>query len=146
MRQTCEARYPFETGVKPLKDKAHVREKEMRQMVILYGIPTCDTCQKARKSLESNGLDVRFRDVRTEPLTYTDIARFFEAFGPRLVNTRSTTWRAIGDDERSEDPVNLLIAHPALMKRPVIEAGKTLTLGWDAAAQAAHLGDTSARA
>ena len=115
-------------------------------MVVLYGIPTCDTCRKARTILESNGLDVRFRDVRTEPLTSSDIARFFAAFGPSLVNTRSATWRALGDGERTKDPATLLIAHPALMKRPVIEAGDTLTLGWDAAAQAAHLGDGSARA
>ena len=115
-------------------------------MVIVYGIPTCETCREARKSFESNGLDVRFRDVRTEPLTYADIARFLVAFGPKLVNTRSKTWRALSDAERSAAPADLLIAHPVLMKRPVIEAGKTLTLGWDAAAQAAHLGDGSAHA
>ncbi|MGI9391104.1 MAG: arsenate reductase family protein [Boseongicola sp.] len=118
----------------------------MYPMIVLYGIPTCDTCRKARKSLESNGLDVSFRDVRIEPLSHNEIARFFDAFGARLLNTRSTTWRTLGDNERSGDPINLLIAHPALMKRPVIEAGKTLTLGWDAAAQAAHLGDASTQA
>ncbi|MGI9393659.1 MAG: arsenate reductase family protein [Boseongicola sp.] len=115
-------------------------------MIVLYGIPTCDTCRKARKSLESNGLDVSFRDVRTEPLSHNEIARFFDAFGSDLVNTRSTTWRSLGDNERTEEPVNLLITYPALMKRPVIEAENTLTLGWDAAAQSAHLGDTSTHA
>jgi len=114
-------------------------------MIVLYGIPTCDACRKARKTLESNGLEVKFRDVRTDPLTHSDIARFFAVFGPKLLNTRSTTWRALSGDERSGDPAALLIAHPALMKRPVIMAGATLTLGWDAAAQAAHLGDRRAR-
>ncbi len=114
-------------------------------MVILYGVSTCESCRKARKILESNGLVLRFRDVRSEPLTRTDIARFLAAFGPRLVNTRSTTWRALSDAERSADPADLLVAHPALMKRPVIEAGENLKLGWDAAAQMVHLGDSNAR-
>lgn len=113
-------------------------------MITLYGIPTCDTCRKARKSLEAKGLDVRFHDVRADPLNRADIARFLAVFGNDLLNTRSTTWRALSDDARSGDPTDLLIAHPTLMKRPVIEAGSTLTLGWDVSAQAAHLGVSSA--
>ncbi|MEK6217354.1 MAG: hypothetical protein N2B03_09085 [Boseongicola sp.] len=110
----------------------------------LYGIATCDTCRKARKSLESKGLAVRFRDVRADPLSLADIARFFAVFGPDLLNTRSTTWRGLSDGARTGDPVDLLIAHPTLMKRPVIASEKALTLGWDATAQTAHLGDGSA--
>jgi arsenate reductase-like glutaredoxin family protein len=37
--------------------------------MILYGIPTCDTCKKARKALEAEGHSVTFRDVRAEPLS-----------------------------------------------------------------------------
>jgi Spx/MgsR family transcriptional regulator len=113
-------------------------------MITLYGIPTCDTCRKARKSLEAKGLEVRFRDVRSDPLARTDIARLFATFGPNLLNTRSTTWRALSDSVRSSDPIDLLIVHPTLMKRPVIESENALTLGWDASAQTAHLGDSVA--
>jgi len=109
-------------------------------MITLYGIPTCDTCRKAQKTLEINGLEVRFRDVRADPLARTDIARFIAEFGPDLLNRRSTTWRALSDDGRSGDPIDLLIAHPTLMKRPVIASENALTLGWDASAQTAHLG------
>ena len=35
-----------------------------------------------------------------------------------------------------DDPVALIAAHPALMKRPVIVDGARMSIGWDAAAQA----------
>jgi arsenate reductase-like glutaredoxin family protein len=38
-------------------------------MMILYGIPTCDTCRKARAALEAAGHAVQVRDVRAEPLS-----------------------------------------------------------------------------
>ena len=45
----------------------------------------------------------------------------------------------LSEEERAGDPVALLSAHPTLMKRPVIEDGDGLTLGWDAEAQARWL-------
>lgn len=69
-----------------------------------------------------------------------DLQRFRAAFGDALVNRRSTTWRGLSEDERAGDPLELLAAHPTLMKRPVIEADDgTLYLGWDKAVQAALL-------
>ncbi|MBT8459765.1 MAG: hypothetical protein KJN60_08870 [Boseongicola sp.] len=109
-------------------------------MTVLYGISTCDTCRKARKALENSGLEVAFRDVRAEPLAAGEIARFLAEFGGSLLNTRSTTWRGLSESERARAPEALLAAHPTLMKRPVIEGPGGLTLGWDKAAQAAHLG------
>lgn len=109
-------------------------------MRVLYGISTCDTCRKARKALENNGLEVEFRDVRAEPLSADEIARFLAEFGGKLLNMRSTTWRGLSESERGRAPEALLAAHPTLMKRPVIEGPGGLTLGWDEAAQATHLG------
>jgi Spx/MgsR family transcriptional regulator len=109
-------------------------------MTVLYGISTCDTCRKARKALENSGLDVEFRDVRAVPLSEAEIARFLAEFGGSLLNTRSTTWRGLSESERGGTPETLIAAHPTLMKRPVIEGPGGLTLGWDKAAQAAHLG------
>lgn len=105
--------------------------------MILYGIPTCDTCRKAKKALEAAGHTVRLHDVRSEPLSDAEIAEFIETFGDRLVNRASTTWRALSEGDRDAPAADLLARHPALMKRPVIR-GATLTIGWDKAAQAAH--------
>jgi arsenate reductase-like glutaredoxin family protein len=100
----------------------------------IYGLKACDTCRKAVKALDGAELV----DVRAEPLEAAQIARFLDAFGAALVNTRSTTWRGLSEAERAGTPEDLLAAHPALMKRPVIEddAGG-LHLGWSKEVQAA---------
>lgn len=105
----------------------------------LFGIKACDTCRKAAKILGDAGHKVEFVDVRATPLTSQQLAHFLETFGEALVNTRSTTWRGLNEDERSHTPLDLLIAHPTLMKRPVIEATDSLHLGWGKDVQAALL-------
>lgn len=102
----------------------------------IYGISTCDTVRKARKALEAAGHAVSFQDVRAEPLMPGQIEAFLGAFGDRLVNRASTSWRALSEAERSQPAALLLAAHPTLMKRPVIVEGEKMTLGWDKAAQA----------
>lgn len=107
--------------------------------MILYGLKTCDTCRKAAKALEAAGHEVIFRDVRAEPLDAGTIAQLFEAFGEKLVNRASTTWRGLDEAERARAPEALLADYPALMKRPVLEEGGRRSLGWDRAAQGAWL-------
>lgn len=104
--------------------------------MIVYGLKNCDTCRKARKAVEAAGKDVVFRDVRAEPMERAELAVFLERLGPDLVNRRSTTWRGLSDAERAGDPLDLLAAHPSLMKRPVVQDGDVLLLGWSAAVQA----------
>ncbi len=105
----------------------------------LYGIKACDTCRAARAALEGAGHAVQFIDIRAEPLAPEKIERFLAAFGDACVNRRSTTWRGLSEAERAEAPATLLARHPTLMKRPVIEAGGALHLGWGADVKAALL-------
>ena len=105
--------------------------------MILYGIPTCDTCKKA---LKEAGHDVTFRDVRAKPLTAEDWAPLIDEFGSNLVNRASTTWRGLSDWLKENDTDAQLLAQPTLMKRPLIRDGARMTIGWDAAAQAVWLG------
>ena len=69
-------------------------------------------------------------DVRDSPLSREKLAQFLAVFPDTLVNKRSTAWRKLSEEERAADPIALLQAHPALMKRPLIEAGGSLYLGW----------------
>jgi len=107
--------------------------------MILYGISTCDTCRKAMKALAAAGHPVRLHDVRAEPLSQAQIAAFLGQFGDRLINRASTTWRGLSEAERQAEPAAFLATHPTLMKRPMIEVGGTLHLGFGPEVQAALL-------
>lgn len=104
--------------------------------MVLYGLKNCDTCRKALKSLEG----ATFRDVRADGIPRDVKARALAEFGENLLNRRSTTWRGLSEAERAQPPETLLEAHPTLMKRPLIEAGGRLYLGWNKDVEAALLG------
>lgn len=108
--------------------------------MILYGIPTCDTCKKALKALEAAGKPVTFRDVRAQPLTAAEIAAIVTEFGDRVINKQSTTYRSFSDFLRMSEPEAQIAAQPTVMKRPLIQDGATYHLGWDDKVQAAVLG------
>lgn len=107
--------------------------------MILYGIPTCDTCKKAQKELVAAGHDVTFRDIRANPLSPAEIDRLVTEFGDRLINKSSTTWRGFSDFLKASEPEAQIAAQPAVMKRPVIERDGRMTLGWDEAARGVWL-------
>ena len=95
-------------------------------MIRIYGLKACDTCRKVLKAFASAELV----DIRATPMDPALRAQALTQFGKALVNTRSTTWRGLSEDERARGPEALLAAHPALMKRPLIDADGTLYLGW----------------
>jgi arsenate reductase len=93
----------------------------------IYGLKNCDTCRKAMKALPGATLI----DVRAEGVPDDIMQAAHAQFGEALVNTRSTTWRGLSAVERAADPLALLAAHPALMKRPLIAVDNTLFLSWN---------------
>lgn len=99
----------------------------------IYGLKTCDTCRKAIKALPQ----ARFVDVRSDGVPALVMVRARAAFGDAVINTRSTTWRGLSEAERTANPEDLLAAHPALMKRPLIVDGDAIHLGWTRDVQAA---------
>ena len=94
--------------------------------MIIYGLPNCDKCRAARKARP----DADFQDIRETPLSPDFLAGAYDVLGAALLNTRSTTWRGLSEAERAKTPLDLLQAHPTLMKRPLIAAGDQLYLGW----------------
>lgn len=102
--------------------------------MLLFGLKTCDTCRKALKTL---GDRVTLVDVRVEGVPPEVLAKADAQFGATLLNTRSTTWRGLSEAERQAPPLELMAAHPALMKRPLIQDGDQLYLGWTAEVQQA---------
>jgi arsenate reductase len=100
--------------------------------MIIFGLKNCDTCRKAKKAL----VDATLQDVRADGLPDDVRDAALAQFGERLLNTRSTTWRGLSEEERAQTPQALLAAHPALMKRPLIVADGQMYLGWNAQTQA----------
>ena len=107
--------------------------------MILYGIPTCDTCKKAIKAIQAAGKDVTFRDVRAHPLSEAEIATIVTEFGARAINKTSPTYRSFSDFLRESEPEAQIAAQPTVMKRPVIQDGDRWFIGWDETVQAAVL-------
>lgn len=103
--------------------------------LILYGLKNCDTCKKALKALEGAGREVAFVDIRAEADLAEKVPSWLAAAGAdRLINRRSTTWRGLSNTEREaadgDGATALLIATPTLIKRPVIEDGEGVFVGW----------------
>lgn len=99
----------------------------------IYGLGTCDTCRKARKSLPN----AIFIDVRADGISAGTLTQAYKQLGDKLLNTRSKTWQSLPDDARIGSPLELIAAHPLLMKRPLIDVGGIFHLGWNKEIQAA---------
>ena len=106
-------------------------------MTTLYGISNCDTVRKTRKWLESNGIAFEFHDFRKEGLTRAQVDRWCDDRGSESVlNKRGTTWRQLPVeqcDNLDEEALRaLLVEHPTLIKRPVLEHNGTIRVGFKA--------------
>ena len=106
-------------------------------MTTLYGIKTCDTCRRARRWLDAAGIDYRWIDLRTDGITRERLEAWRETLGDAaLINKRSKTWRDFDADARAaaeRDPVPMLVAHPTLIKRPILETDAETVAGFSEA-------------
>ena len=104
-------------------------------MTTLYGIKNCDTVRKARRWLDGHAVDYRFHDLREDGLTRTRLNAWVGDLGwETLLNRRSTTWRQLPAAQREAldraTAMDLMLEHPALIKRPVLEIGKRHYVGF----------------
>lgn len=104
-------------------------------MLTIYGIKNCDTVKKARKWLESEGVAHTFHDFRADGLDEALMTRFVDALGwEALLNTRGTTWRKLPEEDQAgmdrSRATALMVAHEALVKRPVWEKAGAFRLGF----------------
>ncbi len=110
-------------------------------MIVVTGLKNCDTCRNAMKWLKAEGIDARLHDLRTDGLEAAALERWVDAVGwETLLNRRGTTWRGLSDADKADvDSAKakaLMLAHPALIKRPVVEAKGRVLVGIDALRQA----------
>ena len=107
-------------------------------MPTLYGIANCDTVKKARSWLDEQHIACVFHDYRKAGIEAVQLQHWCTELGhEQLLNRRGTTWRQLPESERADTSaagsLRLMLAHPALIKRPLLDAGTVLLLGFDPA-------------
>ena len=103
---------------------------------VLYGIKNCDTVRKTRRWLDEHGVEYRFHDFRADGLDPGQLHAWASELGwEALLNRRGTTWRQLPEGQRSnlDEPraLALMLAQPALIKRPVLDLGTQRLIGFD---------------
>jgi arsenate reductase len=101
----------------------------------LYGIKNCDTMKKARTWLDSHGVAYDFHDYKIARVAREDLQRWAKAVGWEiLLNRAGTTFRALPDASKAnideKKAIALMLAQPSMIKRPVLERGRTLLVGF----------------
>ena len=104
-------------------------------MFTLYGIKNCDTCRRARKAMDGTGIPYQFHDLREDGLSAALLEHLLEKVPVvEAINKRSTTWRNLPDEEKQAVDANkareLLLATPTLLKRPLLDTGDEILVGY----------------
>jgi Spx/MgsR family transcriptional regulator len=104
-------------------------------MNTLVGIKNCDSVKKARKWLDANGVQYTYHDLREDGLDKAALQAWISELGWEvLLNKRSTTWKQLTEDERNElsdtKVMMLFLAHPTLIKRPVLITKSGILVGF----------------
>lgn len=94
-------------------------------MIVMHGLPNCDTCRKARSWLREHEVEHRFSDYREHPMEPTELLRIAGQLGwTTLVNRASLTWRQLPEADRSPatsaEWLALVKTSPTLLKRPLL--------------------------
>lgn len=109
----------------------------MSKQVKLYGLPYCDATAGVTKWLEAKGYNISLHNYKTDGITREKLQEWSKKLGwQKLLNKRSTTWRSLKLDVQESvtdetGAINLLLTNTSLIKRPVIEFGNNLLLGFD---------------
>ena len=112
--------------------------------LVCYGIKNCDTMKKAIAWLDANGITYEFVDYKKTGVTETHLPDWnCRAGWKTLLNTRGLMWKKLTDDERANvdeaKAHRLLIQYPSMIKRPVLDTGKKLLVGFSPETYAAEL-------
>ena len=111
----------------------------------IYGIKACDTMKKARDWLDQHGVAYRFHDYKVSGVSKAVIEGWARQVGWEvLLNRAGTTFRKLPDADKADltesKAIALMVAHPSMIKRPVLETEAGLLVGFKPEAYAARFG------
>ena len=110
-------------------------------MIVIYGLKNCDTCRKTWKWADEQGIAYTFKDLRADGFSEQTLDDWLAAVGwEALLNRRGTTWRGLSDSDKADvdqaKARSLMSDYPALIRRPVIQNGDRVTVGFTDEAKA----------
>lgn len=106
-------------------------------MYTLYGISNCNTVKKAKDWLQENNIEFQFHDFRKQGLTVELLESFEKSVGwEKLLNKQSTSWRKLTDEQKQsvskQSAMGCMLETPTLIKRPVLDTGEKMIVGFKA--------------
>jgi arsenate reductase len=102
----------------------------------IFGIKNCDTMKKAMTWLNENSVAHEFIDYKKSGVAEAHLPDWCQRAGwEKLLNTRGLTWRKLSDEERvavdEQKALKLMAQYPSLIKRPVLDTGSHLLVGFN---------------
>ena len=113
-------------------------------MIRIYGIKNCDTMKKAFAWLEAKGMAYEFIDYKKAVVVESHLPDWSQRAGwQTLLNTRGLMWKKLSEAERADvdaaKALTLMCTYPVLVKRPVLDTGSRLLVGFDSETYAKEL-------
>jgi arsenate reductase len=111
----------------------------------VYGIVNCNSVKSARAWLQEHQMKYEFVDFKKTPPTADLLAHWCNAFGwETVLNRRGTTWRTLDAATQArvtdaKSAIAVMLDKPSAIKRPVVEDGQTMLIGFDATEYAKKL-------
>jgi arsenate reductase len=107
----------------------------MSDQITVYEKPTCTKCREMNRFLQDNGVDFAKVNYYIEPLTKVRLKELLGKMklGPRdILRTSEAKYKELDlrNGEFTDDEIiNLMIEHPDLIQRPIVERGSRAVLG-----------------
>ena len=122
----------------------------MSTMATIHGIKACDTMKKARAWLEAHGVGYTFHDYKTQGIARAALEAWADDVGWEvLLNRAGTTFRKLPDADKADldrdKAIDLMLAYPSAIKRPVLVAGGRIVVGFRPELYADVFGKAAAR-
>ena len=110
--------------------------RQERPVISIYGIKNCDTMKKAFAWLTTNNIAYEFIDYKQATVVETHLPDWNQRAGWKtLLNTRGLMWKKLSEEERNHvdaaKAAVLMQQYPALIKRPVLDTGDSLLIGFN---------------
>jgi arsenate reductase len=105
------------------------------KQITIHGIKNCDTMKKARAWLDDHGVAYAFHDYKAEGIDKASLERWAKEVGwETLLNRAGTTFRKLPDGQREnvteKQAIALMLEQPSMIKRPVLDVGGKLLVGF----------------